>query len=138
MPEQDKLSRTNITLLLQSAWWALQLTWRIHKGLLIALTAITLLHSLAPAGLAFAVRGLVNAAADLVSGKSSDTTASDFLALDQLRHHIAGNPRRFCTSSIFHRRLHDELNLHITSDILAHASILDMAHFRRYALPGHA
>jgi ATP-binding cassette subfamily B protein len=128
MPEQENLSRTKITLLLQSAWWALKLTWNIHKGLLLALTGITLLHSLAPAALAFAVRGLVNAASDLVSGNSSDTSLLILWLSISFGITLLETLGDF-TVKYFHRRLHDELNLHITSDILDHASTLDMAHF---------
>lgn len=124
----DELSRTKITLLLRSARWAWGVTWGIHKGLLIALTIITLLHSLAPAALAYAVRGLVNAASDLVRGSSTDASQLLYWLSVGFGITLLETLGDFATQ-FFHRRLHDELNLHITSDVLDHAAKLDMTHF---------
>ena len=126
--QEQKLSRTKINLLLKSAHWALGITWGIHRGLLLALAAITLLHSLAPAALAFAVRGLVNAAADLVSGSSAENSQILFWLSIGFGITLLETLGDFAVK-YFHRRLHDELNLHITSDVLAHAATLDMTHF---------
>ncbi|MCP4362630.1 MAG: ABC transporter ATP-binding protein [Chloroflexi bacterium] len=124
----QQLSRTDITVLLQSARWALTLTWHIHKGLLLALSAVTLLHSLAPAALAIAVRGLINAIADSLANGSNNTNVLIFWLSIGFGVTLLETLGDFAVK-YFHRRLHDELNLHITADVLEHASRLDMAHF---------
>jgi ATP-binding cassette, subfamily B, bacterial len=126
--QEEKFSRTKISLLLQSARWAWGVTWRIHKGLLLALTAVTLLHSLTPAALAFAVRGLVNAASALALGTSADAGLLLFWLSVGFGITLLETLGDF-TAKYFNRRLHDELNLHITSDVLTHAATLDMTHF---------
>ncbi|WP_420627696.1 ABC transporter ATP-binding protein [Candidatus Leptofilum sp.] len=127
-PQEETFTRTKVTLLLQSARWALGVTWGIHKGLLLALTTITVLHSLAPAGLAFAVRGLVNAASDLVLAGGGDSGPLLYWLSISFGITLLETIGDFATK-YFNRRLHDELNLHITSDVLTHATKLDMAHF---------
>lgn len=127
-PREEKFSRTKISLLLRSARWAWGITWGIHKGLLLALTFITLLHSLAPAALAYAVRGLVNAASDLVRGGGSDTTHLLYWLSVGFGITLLETLGDFAVK-YFNRRLHDELNLHVTSDVLTHAAKLDMTHF---------
>lgn len=126
--ETEELTTTNVKFLLNSARWALAKTWRIHRGLLTSLTIFTVLHSLAPATLAYAVRSLVNAASDLVRGNTESNdqilywlTVSFVITLLETLGDFA--------LKYFHRRLHDELNLHITSEVLEHASQLDMAYF---------
>jgi ATP-binding cassette subfamily B protein len=126
--QEDKLARTKITLLLRSARWAWGVAWGIHKGLLLALTFITLLYSLAPAALAYAVRGLVNAASDLVRGGGSDTSQILYWLSIGFSITLLETLGDFAVK-FFNRRLHDELNLHITSDVLNHAAKLDMSHF---------
>ena len=126
--EKEQLSITNVRFLLRSARWALAKTWNVHRGLLTGLTIITILHSLAPATLAFTVRGLVNAASDLVRGRASDsrqilywlTLSFGITLLETLGDYAV---------KYFHHRLHDELNLQITGEVLEHASQLDMAYF---------
>lgn len=126
--EGQEFSRTKVRLLLRSARWAWGVTWGIHKGLLSAMTVVTLLHSLAPAALAFAVRGLVNAAADLVRGNGGDTNQLLFWLSLSFGITLLETLGDFMVK-YFNRRLHDELNLHITSDVLEHAARLDMTHF---------
>ncbi|MCP4415117.1 MAG: ABC transporter ATP-binding protein [Chloroflexi bacterium] len=126
--EKQELSRTNVNILLQSARWALAKTWNVDQGLLLGLTIITLLHSLAPAGLAFAVRGLVNSASDLVAGKTTDSSQILYWLSISFGITLLETLGDFAVKYL-HRRLHDELNLRITSDVLEHASQLDMAYF---------
>jgi ATP-binding cassette subfamily B protein len=104
------------------------LAWNIHKRLLLALSGITLLHSLVPAALAFAVRELVNAAADLVNGSATENDQILFWLSISFAITLLETLGDFAVK-YFHHRLHDELNLHITSDVLTHAATLDMAHF---------
>ncbi|VAW34847.1 Efflux ABC transporter, permease/ATP-binding protein [hydrothermal vent metagenome] len=128
MTEDSKISATKISLLLKSAHWAMGLAWNIHKKLLLALSGITLLHSLVPAALAFAVRELVNAAADLVNGSATGNDQILFWLSISFAITLLETLGDFAVK-YFHHRLHDELNLHITSDVLTHATTLDMAHF---------
>ena len=127
-PQDETLSRTNIILLLRSARWAWGVTWGIHKGLLLSLTFITLLHSLAPAALAYAVRGLVNVASDLVRGNAGDTEQLLYWLTLSFGITLLETLGDF-TVVYFNRRLHDELNLHVTSDVLVHAAKLDLSYF---------
>ncbi|MCC6607431.1 MAG: ABC transporter ATP-binding protein [Anaerolineae bacterium] len=126
--EGEKLSSTNVRLLLRSARWAWGVTWGIHKGLLSAMTIITLLHALAPAALAYAVRGLVNAASDIVRGQGGDSSQLLYWLSLSFGITLLETLGDFMVK-YFTRRLHDELNLHITSDVLDHAARLDMTHF---------
>lgn len=126
--QEETLSRTKISLLLRSARWALGVAWGIHKGLLLALAFITLLHSLAPAALAFAVRGLVNAASDLVRDGGTNTGPLLYWLSISFGITLLETLGDFAVK-YFNRRLHDELNLHITGDVLTHAATLDMSHF---------
>ena len=128
MVQEQKITSTQVRLLLKSARWAWGITWGIHKGLLLGLVAITLLHSLAPAALAFAVRGLVNAAADLVRDTSADTNPILLWLSIGFGITLLETLGDFAVKYL-HRSLHDELNLHITSDVLVHAATLDMAYF---------
>lgn len=124
----ETLSSTDLKKLFRTARWALALTWRINKGLLLMIVFLTLLHSMVPAALAIIVRGLVNAVAS-ASGATNANVNEILLWLGlgfgiTLVDTVGNFALRY-----FHQRLHDELNLHVTGDILQHAATLDVAYF---------
>lgn len=128
MIETTEVSPTNIRRLLNSARWALIITWHYNRRLLLIISTVTLLLSLVPAGLALTVRGLVNAVADVVNGRTDDSTLlliwlgiSFGLALLE----TVGS----YTNDYFNQRLQDELNIDITGMILTHAARLDVSQF---------
>ncbi len=108
--------------------WILSLTWEADKKLLLGLTAVTLTLSLMPALLALAVRGLVNEVSAVLNG-TVDTIQMMLLWLGAgLAITLTETVGNFINRYLG-QRLTDELNLKITSDILTHASRLDVAYF---------
>ena len=127
MNETSQLSPTDIRILLRSAIWTLQYTWRIHKKLLLAIFLVTILMGLVPAALAAAIRGLVNDVEAVLSGTKAEQAILFWLGLSlfiTLVETVGG-----FTNEYLYQRLQDELNIVVTDDILAHAARLDLAHF---------
>jgi ATP-binding cassette, subfamily B, bacterial len=122
------LADTNLRLLLQTARWALHLTWSSHRRLMTPIVTITLARSLMPAALALAVRGLINAVAAVIGGDVTHTNEIMlWLALGliiTLIDTVGDFGHKF-----FIQRLDDELNLQINTMILEHAARLDVAYF---------
>jgi ATP-binding cassette, subfamily B, bacterial len=120
--------RSELKLLWQHTRWMVVLIWRTDRHLLLVLVAIMLALSLTPAGLALTLRGLVNEVAAIISGQV-DTVRILMLWLAlglaiTLVETVGNFANAYCS-----QRLHDELNLRITYDILDHASRLDVAQF---------
>lgn len=119
---------TDIRGLLLNMRWALKLTWSTNAPLTVGLLVITLVHGVFPAGLAWIVRGLINAAVKaLESGTKEITTILPWLLLGLGLTIVEAVSLR--ANKLFAARLHDDLNLRITSDILTHAAELDVACF---------
>lgn len=126
--EETKVSPTNIRRLLRSARWALRLTWQCNRRLLLLISIITVLLSFVPAGLALAVRGLVNAVSAVLNGRTNDPTlmltwlgiSFGIALLDTIGVY---------TNNYLNQRLQDELNIDITNMILTHAGRLDVSQF---------
>jgi len=120
--------KTGMRRLMAKACWSFKITWSTHKPLLSGTIAAGLLQSLAPAALVLTARGLINAIVAVLNGDSNDTTALLlWLGLGltlTLVTAVSSTANR-----LFTRRLQDELNLRITSDILDHAARLDLAQF---------
>ena len=94
--------------------------------LLAVLVALTLLQGLLPAALAMALRGLINAAA---AGAAVDVS-SQLLGWVALAFVLtAADALTGLAVGYAGQRLTDELNLHLTGEILAHAWSLDLAFF---------
>ncbi len=108
--------------------WALKLTWSTNAPLTVGLYVITLVRGLFPAGLAWTVRGLINAAVGaLESGTKEITTILPWLLLGLGLTIVEAVSQR--ANKLFAERLHDDLSLRITSDVLTHAAELDVACF---------
>jgi ATP-binding cassette subfamily B protein len=114
--------------LLANAGWALKRTWSTNAPLTAGLIGVTLLQSVMPAGLALTARGLINAlVAVLNSASPSISLLLPWLLLGLGLTLIEGIGR--IANNLFTRRLYDDLNLRIPSDILAHAADLDVSFF---------
>jgi ATP-binding cassette subfamily B protein len=110
-----------------NGWWALKLMWSINAPLTAALTAASFARAMVPAGLALFARGLINAFVNDGSAAVSMEAVLPWLFLGfgvTLVEAIAPLAQRFCT-----QRLHDDMNIRITSDVLSHAEKLDLTFF---------
>lgn len=106
--------------------WTARLIWRHAAVLLSALIVLSLVQGLLPAAMALALRELVNAAVLAVELGSADPlipwiTAAFALAATEALSALA--------QTYVKQRLHDDLNLEITGEILLHAWSLDLAFF---------
>ena len=114
--------------LLRSARWALQLAWSVRPALLVAVTAISLLRGLTPAGLALSARGIVNGAiAGLRGGTPELGPLVPWLVLGFGLTLLEGVGALVAT--LLRTRLRDDLNCRITTDLLTHAATLDLAFY---------
>ena len=123
-----KFSATSIKQLLASTRWALRLIWSTNPWLTLGLVASSLVRGIVPAGVAIFGRGLINA---FVAGTGKGTEAVEsllpWLSLGfGLAIFEAISP---LTEKFFTQRLHDDVNLKITNDILDHAARLEVAYF---------
>jgi ATP-binding cassette subfamily B protein len=125
-------SSTDLRNLLSNGWWALKLIWSTNRTLTVGLGLATLARGIVPAGLALFARGLIN---EFVTGGSMAVIGIDavlpwfLLGLGvTVLEALAPLVHKFCTE-----RLHDEMNIRITSDILSHAEKLDLAFFENSA-----
>jgi len=121
-------SGTDLKSLLCNGWWALKCIWATNASLTLGLVASTLARGMVPAGMAVFARGLINVFVGERGLAGVDLNAVlpwVFLGFGvTLLEAIAPLAQRFCT-----RRLHDDMNIRITSDILSHAEKLDLAFF---------
>lgn len=121
-------SNKDINKLCFDGYWALKLIWSTNSTLTTGLALATLARGLVPAGLALFARGLINV---FVVEPGTAAIGMDavlpwfLLGLSvTILEAIAPLLHKFCTE-----RLKDEMNIRITSDILAHAETLDLAFF---------
>jgi len=109
-----------------TAAWTLRVIRTAAPSLLAVLVALTLLQGLLPAALAMALRGLINAAA---AGAAVDVS-SQLLGWVALAFVLtAADALTGLAVGYAGQRLTDDLNLHLTGEILAHAWSLDLAFF---------
>ena len=99
-----------------------------NKRITLGVSLLTLLLSFIPAGLAIAVRGLVNAVAAVLSETTQDTRAIILWLSLGLGISLVETVGSYTFDYLF-QRLHDDLNVRITSQILEHAGRLDVAQF---------
>jgi ATP-binding cassette subfamily B protein len=122
------LSSTDLKKLLSNGWWALKLIWSTNATLTVGLVISTVARGMVPAGLAVFARGLINVffGESGVTGVGMDAVLPwFFLGFGvTILEAIAPLGQRFCA-----QRLHDDMNIRITSDILRHAEKLDLAFF---------
>ena len=119
---------TSIRGLLLNAAWALKLTWSTNALLTAGVIIVSLGRGIIPAGLALIVRGLINAAVGALANNTKEiTTVLPWLLLGLVLTIVEAVSQR--ATSLFVQRLHDDLNLRITSDVLTHAAELDVGCF---------
>ncbi len=114
--------------LLDHARWATAVTWQTERRLLMGISLLTLIHSLVPAALALIIRELVNAVADAIAGTNDDPALVLFWLGVGLLITLIETVSDYANKYL-QQRLHDELNLRLTSDVLEHAGRLDVAYF---------
>ncbi len=108
--------------------WAFRLTWQTDARHFSGVIGANVLKGLLPAALALAGRGLVNEVVDSIDRGFADNASLFFwLGLGLLL--TATNIIAVAVGQYFNQRLSDEMNLQMTSDILAHAAKLDYAYF---------
>jgi ATP-binding cassette, subfamily B, bacterial len=120
--------KANLLELLDHARWATAVTWQTESRLLTGISVLTLIHSLVPAALALIIRELVNAVADAIAGTNQDPSIVLFWLGVGLLITLVETVSDFANKYL-QQRLHDELNLRLTSDVLEHAGRLDVAYF---------
>lgn len=119
---------TNIRGLLLNAAWALKLSWSTNAPLTVGVIVVSLGRGIIPAGLALTVRGLINAAVGALANNTKEiTTVLPWLLLGLVLTIVEAVSQR--ATSLFAQRLHDDLNLRITSDVLTHAAELEVGCF---------
>lgn len=128
MQPSTKRRLSDIRELLRNARWAFALTWSTSAPLTVGLVVTACLQGLFPAALAVTVRGLIDAAIEALNeGADGLTTLLPWLVLGLILTIVEGVAQR--ANKLFSQRLSDDLNLRITSDVLAHAATLDVASF---------
>lgn len=124
----DQTLNTDMRSLFSNAHWALKRIWTTSPSLTIGLVVATLIRSLMPAGLALTARGLINAVAAVLNRGTNDLgTLLPWLVVGLVLALVQALSE--FVAKFFTQRLHDELNLSITSDILTHAADLDVGFF---------
>jgi len=110
------------------AVWSLRLVWTVSPAILLTLGALVVVLGVLPAGLALTVRGLVDAAVSLLD--QAQPRVSPLLPWLALAFGLSlVEAIGYKSDTYLKKRLTDELNLRTTTDILRHASALDVAFF---------
>jgi ATP-binding cassette, subfamily B, bacterial len=130
IPREQLEERQTVPLaqILADGRWAFGLARRTAPGPSLLLLVAVIVKGLAPAGLAIVFGGLIHAASRAVrDGQDAAATLTAWLVLGFVLSVVGG------VAKVLERdageRLLDELNLKLTSDILAHAATLDIAFF---------
>src|SRR5438132_11002008 len=123
-----KFSNTNIKKLLFDSHWALKLMWSTNASLTLGLVVSSLVHGIVPAGVAIFGRGLINAFVSAAAGTGAPLQSlwSWLLLGFGLAVLEAISP---LAEKFFTQRLHDDVNLKITTEILEHAATLEVGYF---------
>lgn len=130
-PENRPLPRpitTRIQDLLSSVRWAARMAWSTNAQQLVGVIALAGIRGLIPGGMALTARGLVNATVATLQRSTADLQPVAWWLLAGFVL-TAADGLAGLASELFAHRLRDDLNYRITSDILAHASKLDVASF---------
>ncbi len=120
-------------MLLGSARWAVSLAWSTDRWAVAGVLLITVVLGAMPAGLAIAIRGLINGVQAIIQGETADVAgiwfwlgAGAFLTLVSILS-------RYLDGLLDHR-LRDRIMLRVNTQILEHAAQLDVSFFET---PGH-
>ena len=114
--------------LLKNVSWAFKLTWQTNARLFSGVILADVFISLLPAALALAGRGLVNEIVASIDQAEVNSQSLYFWLGLGLIFTVATLVAQ-AVSEYFDKRLQDELNLRITTDILSHTAVLDFAYF---------
>ena len=110
-----------------TAAWTFRVIRAAAPRLVAVLAVLGLLQGLIPAGLALALRGLINAAA---AGGGAGDAGSRLLGWVVLAFVLTATEALTALATAYAgQRLADELNLRLTGELLAHAWSLDLAFF---------
>ena len=124
-------SNIDLKKLFLNGWWTLRLIWSTDAVLTSGLMMSAVVRALVPAGLAVFARGLINVfVGDNGLNVGLDVILPWFLLGFgvTILEALAPLAQRFCT-----QRLHDDMNIRITTDILSHAEKLDLGFFENAA-----
>lgn len=105
--------------------WILKRAWAASPTVTLTLAAVVVILGLLPAGLALAMRGLINAAAAAVSGRDDPLA----LLLPWLALALAValvDALAPLASKLLLQALSDDLSLEVTTDVLRHAAVMDL------------
>lgn len=112
----------------RSAAWALRAAWETGPALLAGVTAISIVRSLIPAGLALSARGIVNGAVAGLHGEAPALAPLlPWLLLGFVLTVIEGLAGM--AGPLLRQRLRDQLATRLTSDVMTHAAALDLSFF---------
>ncbi|HUI24961.1 MAG TPA: ABC transporter ATP-binding protein [Candidatus Kryptonia bacterium] len=111
-----------------SARWAIRVAWATNATLTLGSVVLALTRGLMPAGLALTARGMVNAAVTAFRGNASDHSALIMWLVLGFALTVADALTRL-GAGLCTQQLRDDLNFRISSDIMQHASTLDIAFF---------
>jgi ATP-binding cassette subfamily B protein len=110
------------------ARWVFREAWRAHRRLIVAQSLVTLLQGVVPAAAALTMRNLINAAVGAVGSPSADLASLVvWLALGLALTATEAVTR--LVSGFLSRRFEDEADLEVGTQILEHATGLDLATF---------
>lgn len=118
----------SVRAVLPAVSWAFRRTWAMNAPLVSGVLATAFLRNLLPAALVLVARSLINSVSQAVD--SGEHVLSSILPLFALG--LSASILEVLSRNLgiyFSDRLHDELALRISSDVLEHASQLDVAHF---------
>lgn len=117
-----------ISQIIDSARWALRISWTKHITLIVSLGLVTLIQGGIPAAMALIVRGLINAAvsaAQMQPPSFSDLLPWIILGIGvTILESVGRLAHQYLTL-----RLTDDLTYNLTTQILQHAARLDVATF---------
>ncbi len=113
--------------LLDTLRWSIRIVWSTNPRLTIAFVGCAIVRGLVPAGIAISARGLVNAAMASVQGPGTIGPLAPWLVFGLACSVLEALGQML--NKFLVRRLHDDLHVRTTVDVLEHAAKLDLAFF---------
>ncbi|MBD3307308.1 ATP-binding cassette domain-containing protein [candidate division KSB3 bacterium] len=128
MGNNKHLKKVRLTELWATTRWVFTRVWGIHASLMMALIVTTLIRSFFPAGVMLVTRHLINLVVEILGNEGQDVSVIwPWLALSGGLTLILG--LFGVAGEYFTARLNNQVNLAITSDIMAHAAQLEITFF---------
>ena len=113
--------------LLRTSLWGFKLMWQLSKTLFIASLGLMVVRGALPAALALVVRGLVDTVVAL-GDNGSDGQVLNLWVLGAFALALTEGLSGYAQVYV-HRRMADELQLRVSTDMMRHATTLDLAFF---------